>query len=314
MSDKLVIFDYSGTLSLDAVEFSRSDNLIRHLQESGLFALGVDNTAIFWDIVNSTWAKGSTTRLGYKTVLEERLAELFPQKAAQNKEELSRSVSVFVDAYLNYSRIDGHWQSILNKLSLDKSATVIIATDHYAEATAAIINHLKKWSIKAVPLTSLVIPTPRIQRITRRRRGDDEAYCAYVEEADDAAGNVCQRMQGGEDNFIVANSADMGVYKSGQQFWQVVKDSLRQNFNRILLIDDFGVNEQPDDAYADSVKISERRQMTEKILHNIFAADVQSIFFAVGDKQIKSMIAEASAIIDEFLCESSNKENPAKFI
>jgi hypothetical protein len=33
----------------------------------------------------------------------------------------------------------------------------------------------------------------RFQRITRRQEGGDEAYCIYVEEADDAANKVSRR-------------------------------------------------------------------------------------------------------------------------
>ena len=73
---------------MEAAAFSRSDNLIGHLQKSGLFALGVDNAALFWAIVNATWLKGSTTRLGYKTVMQERIAELFPQKAVVKQAEI----------------------------------------------------------------------------------------------------------------------------------------------------------------------------------------------------------------------------------
>lgn len=260
MPDKLIIFDYSGTLSLEAVAFGRSDNLIRHLQKSGLSALGVDNVALFWDIVNETWPEGSTTRVGYKKVMQQRIAELFPQKAVANREEIDRSVSAFVHAYLDHSRIDRHWRSILERLSLDKSVEVIVATDHYAEATVAIINHLAQWNIQAMPLASAV-----------------------------------------RSNFIVANSADLGVHKAHREFWRMVKNILRLNCKRILLIDDFGQNEQPDDAYVDSEKINERRQMTQKILYDTFAADVQIISFIAKDEQVTGMIAEASEKIEQSL-------------
>lgn len=259
MSDRLIIFDYSGTLSLEAAAFSRSDNLIGHLQKSGLFELGVDN-ALFWEIVNATWEKGSTTRIGYKTVMQERIAELFPQKAILRQAEMLQSVGNFVDAYLEHSQIDEHWRLILKKLSSDKSVDVIIATDHYVEATGAIIKHLARWNIQAVSLAA-------------------------------ASGS----------NFIVANSADLCRHKAQQQFWRKVNDALRQNYDRILLIDDFGLNEQPDDAYRDSIKANERRQRMLNILCAVFAADVESISFAVKDEQAGSVIAEMSAIINRFL-------------
>ena len=261
MSDKLIIFDYSGTLSLEAAEFSRSDNLIHHLQRSGLCALGVDSAALFWEIVNATWLKGSTSRSGYKSVMQERIAELFPENALVRQTEISRSVANFVDSYFDHFRIDEHWRLILEKLSLDKSVRVIIATDHYAEATDAIIKHLGQWNIRAVQLTDDV-----------------------------------------KSNFLVANSADMGMHKDQQQFWQQVKNVLRQNYHRVLLIDDFGQNEQQGDAYADSIKVNERRQMIVKILRAEFVADVESISFAVRDEHIDALIAETSARIDQFFC------------
>lgn len=260
MPDKLIIFDYSGTLSLEAVAFGRSDILMRHLQKSGLFALGVDNVSLFWKIVNETWQEGSTTGAGYKKVMCECIAELLGPKAGVKRKEITRSVARFVDAYLDHSRIDERWRSILQKLSLDESVEVIVATDHYAEATGAIIDHLAGLGIQAASLVSDI-----------------------------------------RSNFVVANSADIGVHKAHQQFWLVVKNGLHLNCKRILLIDDFGGNEQPADAYVDAEKINERRQMTQKILRDTFAADVQSISFVVEDKQPAKMIAETSAAIDVFL-------------
>ena len=260
MPDKLIIFDYSGTLSLEAVAFGRSDNLMRHLQRSGLFALGVDNVSLFWKIVNETWAEGSTTGAGYKKVMCECIVELLRPKAVAKRQEITRSISKFVDAYLDHSRIDERWRAILQKLSLDEAVNVVVATDHYAEATEAIIHHLAGWGIQSAPLASAV-------------RSD----------------------------FIIANSADIGVHKAHQEFWLAVKNSLQLNCKRILLIDDFGRNEQPADAYVDPEKINERRQMTQKILRNTFAADVQIISFVVEDKQATEMIAAAVKTIEQFL-------------
>ena len=46
---------------------------------------------------------------------------------------------------------------------------------------------------KAIPMI-MIIPCC-IQRITRRQGGGDEAYYTYVEEADNAANKVSQRMR-----------------------------------------------------------------------------------------------------------------------
>ena len=275
MSDKLIIFDYSGTLSLEAVAFGRSDILLRHLRTSGLLALGLDNISLFWKIVNETWLEGSTTRAGYKKVMRQRIAELFELKAVAKQEEIARSVSRFVDAYLDYSRIDERWRWILKKLSLDRSVEIVVATDHYAEATGAIIDHLAGWDIRAVPVTS----------------GNGSGCFSKEAKGRTGAGS----------NFFVANSADIGVHKAHVQFWLTVKKNLQLNCRRILLVDDFGQNEQPADAYVDAEKINERTQMTQKILRDTFAADVQIIYFAAEDEQATEMIAAAVKKIEQFL-------------
>lgn len=275
MSGKLIIFDYSGTLSIEGAAFSHVDALTGHLHKSGLFALGVDNPELFWKIVNATWVEGSTTRRGYKKVLQESVSELFPEKSVVKQEEISRSAANFVAAYLDHSRIDENWRLILQKLSVDKSVMVVIATDHYAEATNAIINHLAQWGIEAIPLH---IP------------------------ADTVSGGRLSFQSRFQGNFIVANSADLGVHKADRQFWRRVNNVLAQDFNRILLIDDFGCNEEAGDAYGEAKKIGKRRRATERILQEVFGVTVQSFFFSGKEQQMREMIAEVSAIIDQFLC------------
>jgi hypothetical protein len=250
LPDKLIIFDYSGTLSLEMAEFARPDYLMRQLKSSGLFALGVDSAALFWGIVNATWTKGSTTGLRYKKVMRERILELFPEIAGSRQPEVSSAVSNFADAYLEHSRIDEHWRPVFEILSSDKSVQVIIATDHYAEATDAIIVQLAQWDLQAMAVT----------------------------------GNC-------PSNIIVANSADIGVHKDRQQFWRIIKDALQQKYRRILLIDDFcNVN-----------KVDKRQKKTVKMLREVFAAEVESIPFAVKDGRTVKLIAETSAIIEQFL-------------
>ncbi len=61
----LIVFDFSGTLSLTAVEFGKSEKLVPVLEKSGLVKLGVASEAFFWDeIVYPTWVEGSTTGRG----------------------------------------------------------------------------------------------------------------------------------------------------------------------------------------------------------------------------------------------------------
>lgn len=262
---KLIIFDYSGTLSPAMAEFAKTDNLLRQLQMSGLAAAGIDSADKFWQIVNDTWQEGSTTRLGYKKVMLAHLLKLFPELARSRQQEAAKAMSDFVDAYLDHSPIDEHWRPVLEMLNSHKSVQVIIATDHYAEATATIIEYLRVWNIEADSV---------------REKG---------------AGN-----------FVVANSADIGTYKESPRFWKTVLNALQNTYDRILLIDDFGANEQGTDAYAQADKISKRRKKTINILENIFLTQVKCFPFVAVDKK-EELIAETVAAINRFL---SNKNKP----
>jgi hypothetical protein len=268
LPDKLIIFDYSGTLSPGMAAFARPDNLMKHLKSSGLFKLGVNSTVLFWEIINTTWTRGSTSMLGYNKVMLARLEELFPEIAGPKKPEATKAVSDFVAAYLNHSFIDEHWRSILQELSADKSVQVIIATDHYAEATSVIINCLSAWKIQATTT---------------------EARIKY--------------------NFVVANSADIGVHKAEKKFWNTLQSNFGINVKRVLLIDDFGANEQSADAYAQTKEISRRRQRTINLLDNIFSAQIECVSFPASEAPIGYLIAQVSAIIRQFLSEGEGKNN-----
>ncbi|MDO9516293.1 MAG: hypothetical protein Q7J01_09370, partial [Syntrophales bacterium] len=141
MIEKLVIFDYSGTLSPDAVRFAEDDTLTEELERSGLAALGVADPETFWnEIVNPTWEEGSTTPIGYGEVISRRIKEAF--SPAVPDDQIRISAARFVDSYLTHSLIDGRWSSILGKLGNDPATMTVIATDHYAEATGYIVRYL----------------------------------------------------------------------------------------------------------------------------------------------------------------------------
>jgi hypothetical protein len=260
LPDKLIIFDYSGTLSLEMAGFSSPDNLLPQLRQSGLYGLGVDSLDLFWNIVNATWTKGSTTKVGYKKVLTKYISGLFPEKAATEPMQISAAVAAFAAAYFAHSHMDEHWRPVLEKLARDESVQAVIATDHYAEATNAIIKFLAEWQIKAVPL---------------------KASCTS--------------------NFVIANSADMGMHKAQRQFWEIVKDALQSEYNKILLIDDFGQNEQPGDNYGIVDKIDARRKSTILLLQDVFITNVELFSFNAHGKQQDELIAGALAAIDKFL-------------
>ncbi|MGZ3595644.1 MAG: hypothetical protein ACXWMV_09865, partial [Syntrophales bacterium] len=77
---KLIIFDYSGTLSLESTLFGRPDYLMNQLRNCGLTDMGITNPSIFWEqIVNPTWVEGSTTQIGYKKLIEDRINAILYQ-------------------------------------------------------------------------------------------------------------------------------------------------------------------------------------------------------------------------------------------
>jgi hypothetical protein len=268
--EKLVIFDYSGTLSLDAPRFGRQENLVPALAETGLAALGVATTEAFWDqIVNPTWTEGSTTDAGYKKVMVGRIAALGLAPGAPAG-EIEAAASRFVDRYLVESRIDPHWRPVLSHLSARPDTAVIVATDHYAEATETIIRYLRSWSIPA------------------RKTGKGGTAPLFP--------------------FFVANSADLGAWKADRRFWEIVKLQLSlEHLERLLLIDDFGSNEEEGNSYSERAKVTVRQAKTTDLLREIFQTAVEVIPFCLaGDLQYQEeararLIAEAAARIDRFL-------------
>jgi hypothetical protein len=268
---KLIIFDYSGTLSLESTLFGRPDYLMKQLKESGLMDLGVTSPAIFWEeIVNPTWVEGSTTQTGYKKVMEDRIsAILYQNMPIVSGVKISDAASLFVDTYLGHSGIDGRWQPILDKLNRHPSARAIVATDHYAEATDYILQFLEELHIQVVP-AKVAMAAP------------------------------------GSTSVIVANSADIGFHKDDLRFWEILKNGLcMDGVRNILLVDDFGCNEQKGSSYSSPEKVKQRKRDTVGLLQEVFSAEVQAIPFIVEDnkngKAFSDLITNASAIIDRYL-------------
>jgi len=147
LPDKLIIFDYSGTLSPAMAAFGASDNLACYLKESGLQEIGIKDNNHFWNVVNEIWPEGSLTKAGYAGTLQNHLFKLFP---ATGKMKIKNAVDSFAAAYFSTSVIDDGWRNTLEKLSRDENSLVVIATDSYAETTKTIIRNLSQWRIKAV--------------------------------------------------------------------------------------------------------------------------------------------------------------------
>lgn len=277
-AEHLVIFDYSGTLSLEAPRFARPEGLMRALTDSGLAALGVSTPEIFWEgIVAPTWIEGSTTAIGYKRVMAERIIAL-GMAPGKTGSEVSAAASRFVDRYLGHSRIDPGWRPILTELACNPGAAVVIATDHYAEATEAIAGHLGSWDIR----------TQRAGKV-----GTAPDFSAKNRELSP---------------LFIANSADIGFWKSDRRFWDVPhRNPLLGKVRSLLIVDDFGFNEERGDVYGEREKVETRKEMTRNVLGEAFETTAKVIpFFLEGaernpDGDGGRRIEEVSQSIRSFL-------------
>jgi hypothetical protein len=78
----------------------------------------------------------------------------------------------------------------------------------------------------------------------------------------------------------------------------------------VLLIDDFGCNEQKDDSYSAPERVEQRKRDIIRLLQEVFSAEVQAIPFIIEDnkneKAYSDLIAETSAIIDHYLARSDD--------
>lgn len=124
--------------------FGRPERLGRALSDSGLAALGVATPAAYWSrIVAPTWAAASTSRRPFARFIADRLGPA-----------AGRAADRFVADYLAASCIAAPWQPLLADLCRRPRVQVIVATDHYAEATDAIIGHLAAAGLKGCPLSA----------------------------------------------------------------------------------------------------------------------------------------------------------------
>ncbi len=277
--DTLLLFDYSGTLSLEMPRFARPASLRRALAESGLAALGVATPAQFWEgIVNPTWVEGSTTQAGYGRVMAERILVLGMAQGASSG-EVAAAAARFVARYLETARIAPGWRPLLARLSERQDIGVIIATDHYAEATGMIIAALETWGIPAEPVGEACAP-PRGGGAPVRRP------------------------------VIVANSADLGSWKTDRAFWEALRARLpAERVRRLLLVDDFGANETAGDGYGgEPARIAARQEQTRATLRKVFRANVEIIPFALAEDQAgedrgERLIAETALKVERFLAE-----------
>ena len=246
----LLVLDFSGVLSLEAVCFGMPDRLEQALRHSGLWELGVDGAHYWNDVVKPTWDLGSTTRTPYAYLMAQHVHS--PHVAF---DDALRRAEQFVQAYMQASVIDPVWRALFDALQSANSVAPLIATDHYAEATAHIAQQIESIGWRAAALQM------------------------------DASGRVV--IEGGASDSLpphtvaLANSADLGAHKEGALFWSRVRAGLAIEPDQILVIDDFGANEHLLDFYADPAKVTHRQAQTLAAISSAFGAPTHTLPFII---------------------------------
>lgn len=248
----LVVLDFSGTLSVAAPRFGAPDAIAARLRACGLWDLGIDSVELFWQrLVDPTWERGSTTAAGYAEVLAGAAAEVLRERGRDvGADDVLRCVTALRDQYFAAATIAPQWRGFLQRLRTVDDTGIVVATDHYADATAHIGGELAALGVPAAP-------------VTRATDGRSPAPVA-----------VGTSTPPGSARVAIANSADIGAHKASAQFWHTVRRTLGPGrVHRMVMIDDFGANEPGSDSYADPVRVRRRRAATFDVLSSVFAVD-----------------------------------------
>jgi hypothetical protein len=76
-------------------------------------------------------------------------------------------------------------------------------------------------------------------------------------------------------SVIVANSADLGFHKASTRFWGILKAKMGiTDLAGLILVDDFGYNEEKSARYSDRHKVKTRENETVKVLREVFQTDI----------------------------------------
>lgn len=233
----MLVLDFSGTLSLGSTLFGRTDNLNQALKRSGLWQLGINSPELFWqEIVYPTWREGSTTARGYQAVIAEQVGEwtrVTGDEIAARR--VAQAAARFVAHYFQASPLDSGWKPLITQALARPDTLVVAATDHYAEATAHLAAQLDQLGFDSLPAMQI------------------------------AAGSCDGR------SVIIANSADLGHRKANPTFWEQLQTILvLQSVAQIVLIDDFGFNEQEGEGYAEQGRVQARMNKTIAALSHVF--------------------------------------------
>lgn len=259
MSDqarRLVVLDFSGTLSMGAVRFARPRSLRRALRESGLAQLGIDSRIFWTEIINPTWQEGSTTARGYRLLLGESVSRITAVRGAAPDQAITCAAARFTADYLRRSTIDPGWVPILRRLS--ERDAVVIATDHYAEATAHIVDRLAELGLAAAPLLQA-----------------QPGQVAVANSAD-----------------LGAHKAVPAFWST------VRAAAALPTVSAVDLVDDFGSNEQPASGYFGRQKVVARRETTVTAIKATWHAPVNVFPFLLRrEKDYPALMAAVARFL-----------------
>jgi len=203
-SQRLVVLDFSGTLSIAAGRFGQPASIESAVQECGLADQGVDARLLWSEIILPSWHETITTRRGYEGVLTDAAMTVLSARGRPT-DRVADGIAAFTRRYLAANRIAPEWRPWLRRFTTLRVTRVIVATDHAAEATAQISSDLTVLGV-------------------------DNAAVAQASATDARC--------------LIANSADLGSRKSGQLFWQKVRHALpARRVTHVIVVDDFGANE-----------------------------------------------------------------------
>lgn len=247
----LLVLDFSGVLSLEAVRFGAPDRLEQALRQSGLWDVGVTVERYWNDLVKPTWDIGSTTRTPYVHLAAQRITT--PHLP---NDDVLRRTERFVQAYLEASVIDPAWRMLFEALHAEEHVTILVATDHYAETTDHIARQIAVMGWRTIALRT------------------DETGQVFRQPPQVSQGNPKISRP-----ILIANSADLGAHKEKPLFWERVYAGLATHLHQALVIDDFGANENLLDFYADLDRVNRRQRQTIDAIRRAFGVPVQVLPF-----------------------------------
>ena len=244
MSHEVVVLDFSGTLSVEGPQFAAPETLADRLRDSGLWELGIDDPRLFWErLVHPTWHRGSTTTDGYAAVLAGAAAGVLHERGRDvPPATIELAAAAFAGHYFAHSPIAPQWHGCLRRLHDRDHLTLVVATDHYAEATAHITAELTALGLDGASVTQACAPG----------------------------------------QLLIANSADIGHHKTTAEFWKPVHGALdHDDVAALVLIDDFGANEADAAGYADRERIRRRSRATRAALSAVFGVAPHVVSFVL---------------------------------